>query len=522
MLFRLLPCIVISILLIGCASSSNHSNEQNKKATAIQTESQSSPKVILLVIDSMMDEPIKKAIQEKKAPALAFFLKHGQYSKNLVSSYPTMSVTIDSSLITGAYPDKSKIPGLVWFNNDKKRIITYGNGFFEIMKIGVSQFSESIMHQYNNVDLSPNVSTIHEDLDTIKKESASINAFIYRGNYHHTLKVPKVITKVSNLPEEYETAGPKMLSLGTFIHQDKKNNHIVNRLGLNDAFAVQELKYLLEKNIIPDFTILYISENDFTVHRKGPNTIKGIEKLDKHLQEVLNIFPKWEDALNNYIWVIIGDSKQSPVIEPKKEALIDLKEILSKNRILKLGKPAAKDDEIVITANERMAYVYKINERVTLENIAKKLKTDHRIAWIAWKEKEIIHVISGDHEGSFNFNSGGIYRDIYNQAWSIKGNTSILDLTLQNKNIHYGDYPDGLARLYGAMHSQEGEFLVVDAKPGYEFIGESSPEHSGGGAHGSMHKDDSLIPIIVTGTDKSIDQLRIVDLKKWILDFWNY
>ena len=58
----------------------------------------------------------------------------------------------------------------------------------------------------------------------------------------------------------------------------------------------------------------------------------------------------------------------------------------------------------------------------------------------------------------------------------------------------------------------------MDAKPGYEFIGESSPEHTGGGAHGSMHKDDSLTPIIVTGTDKSIDHLRIVDLKGWILD----
>lgn len=522
MLIRLLPCIIaISILLIGCASSGQNSNEQDKKAAAIQTESQSSPKVILLVIDSLMDEPLKKAIQEKKAPALAFFLKHGQYSKNVVSSYPTMSVTIDSSLITGAYPDETKIPGLVWFNNDKKQIITYGNGLFEIMKIGVSQFAESIMHQYNNVDLSPNVRTIHEDLDRIKKESASINAFIYRGNYHHTLKVPKLITKVSNLPGEYETAGPKMLSLGAFIQQDKKNNHIVNRLGLNDAFAVQELKYLLEKNMIPEFTILYISGNDFTVHRKGPKTIKGIEKLDKYLQEVLNSFPKWEDALKNYNWVIVGDSKQSPVIESKKEALIDLKEILSEYRILKLGKPAAKEDEIVITANERMAYVYEINGSISVKNIAERLKKDQRIAWIAWKEKELIHVISGDHEGSFDFNSGGTYRDVYNQAWSIKGNTSILDLTLKNKNIHYGDYPDGLARLYGAMYSQEGEFLVVDAKPGYEFIGESSPEHSGGGAHGSMHKDDSLIPIIVTGTNKSIEHLRIVDLKQWIMDFWN-
>jgi hypothetical protein len=30
--------------------------------------------------------------------------------------------------------------------------------------------------------------------------------------------------------------------------------------------------------------------------------------------------------------------------------------------------------------------------------------------------------------------------------------------------------------------------ILLDAKPGCEFIGESSPEHTGGGANGSMHK----------------------------------
>ena len=41
-----------------------------------------------------------------------------------------MSVTIDSTLITGTNPDKHKIPGLVWYNEDEQRIINYGNGFF--------------------------------------------------------------------------------------------------------------------------------------------------------------------------------------------------------------------------------------------------------------------------------------------------------------------------------------------------------------------------------------------------------
>ncbi|MBU8879171.1 alkaline phosphatase family protein [Bacillus sp. FJAT-29790] len=516
MIIRSIILISISILVIGCASTRNKLNEQEK---LFQAHNQSSPKVVLLVIDSLMNESLKKAIQENNAPALAFFLKHGQYSKELISSYPTMSVTIDSSLITGTYPDKHKIPGLVWFNEDEQRIINYGNGFFEIMKLGVSEIAENSLYQYNNVDLNSNVRTIHEELDNRGKQTASINTLIYRGNYPHTLKIPKVVTKVTDIPAEYHIEGPKMLSLGALIRQDENNKHIVKRLGLNDAYAAQELKHLFVNNLLPEFTIMYFSENDHTVHTKGPLTTKGIKKVDKHLQEVLNVFPKWENALDNMIWIIIGDSKQSSVKKDKKEALIDLRKALNDYKTLELGEPVRQKDEIVITANERMAYIYKISKGISIKDIARRLQSDSRIGWIAWKEKDMIHVISGEHEGMLTFHSGGPFSDVYNQVWSLDGNSSILDLTIRNKQITYGDYPDALARLYGAIHSQVGEFLIVDAKSGYEFIGESSPQHSGGAAHGSMHKDDSLTPIIVTGTNKSIDQLRIVDLKNWILDF---
>lgn len=509
--------VFLSILLIGCSVQKN--NEEQDSPIAIQMNNQSSPKIVLLIIDSLMDEPLKKAIEENKAPALEFFIKHGRYHKHLVSSYPTMSVTIDSSLITGTYPEKHKIPGLVWYDGDEQRIINYGNGFFEMMKIGASQFAEDTLYQFNNVDLSPKVETIHEVLDNRGKQTASINSIIYRGNYEHTLKIPKVLAKTTAIPDQYKTSGPKMLSLGAFIRQDEKNTHLINRLGLNDAFSAQELKFLLEKNKLPEFTIMYFPVNDHVVHRKGPMTTEGIEEIDKNLQEILNVYPNWNNALDNMIWIIMGDSKQSSVKKNKKEALIDLRDALSNYNILKIDEPVREKDEIVITANERMAYVYKISEDFTLQDIISKLQNDERIAWIAWKEKDMIQVISGDQGGEFQFKPDGDFRDIYNQTWTIKGNSSILDLVINNnKQIKYGDYPDGLARLHGALHSQKGDFLIVDAKPGYEFIGESSPEHTGGGAHGSMHKDDSLTPIIVTGTDKSIDHLRIVDLKGWILD----
>ena len=141
---------------------------------------------------------------------------------------------------------------------------------------------------------------------------------------------------------------------------------------------------------------------------------------------------KLENALDNMIWIIMGDSKQSSVKKNKKEALIDLREALSNYNILKIDEPVRNNDEIVITANERMAYVYKISEDFSLQDIASKLQNDERIAWIAWKENDMIQVISGDQRREFQFKPDGAFKDIYNQTWSIKGNSSILDLDINN------------------------------------------------------------------------------------------
>lgn len=94
----------------------------------------------------------------------------------------------------------------------------------------------------------------------------------------------------------------------------------------------------------------------------------------------------------------------------------------------------------------------------------------------------------------------------------------VIDLSVNERNeVHYGDYPDALTRLHGAPHSHENRFVVIDAKPGYESIGKYSPTHVGGGGHGSLHKDDSLTPLIIVGTNSKPLHNRLVDFKDWIL-----
>ncbi|GAA0345333.1 hypothetical protein GCM10008967_39700 [Bacillus carboniphilus] len=319
------------------------------------------------------------------------------------------------------------------------------------------------------------------------------------------------------MPNDVHTNGPDLLSLGNVKRIDPSNGFLIHKYGMNDKRSIKELTYLIQQDAVPNFTLVYLPDNDRPVHNKGPNTLKGLKKLDKQLQNLLNVFPTWEDALSEITWVMIGDSAQSAMVKDKNSALLKLKDLLSDFQIAKIGD-IKETNEIVFTPNERMAYIYALQDHIQLTDIKDRLFKDDRMDFVAWKEQDTIHVASPHKAEELTFKKGGPYTDEYQQTWELQGDFSVLDLTVKNDGtIEYGNYPDGLARLYGAINSQEGRFLIAEAKPGHEFKGEGTATHDGGGAHGSIHKKDSVAPILITGTDQLPQHYRIVDLKNWVL-----
>lgn len=512
--------IVISIIILICLGfgfilsiTMSHTKDIDK----ITSGAFKKP-VILITIDSLMSEPLQKAVKEEKAPAFSFLMNNGLFFPEVISSYPTMSVTIDSTLLTGTYAHQHKVPGLIWFKEDESRMISYGSGLREIWSNGLRNVAlDSIIH-LNEVHLSKEVQTIHEKLANRHLHSASINGLLYRGSSQQQLNVPKLISTVNLLPKEIEVNGPTLLSLGTLSQYNPGNDRykwIWDRMGINNYFTAKELIYLIEKNKLPSFTLAYFPDADATIHKNGPNDLKGIEKADTALQEILNSYSSWEEALQKVTWIVMGDSAQSFVNKDKETSLIDLNDVLKKYTFWERGKENA---QLAIAINERMAYIYINDEEIPLTEVVNVLKEDDRIGFIAWKDDQTNHLVSPKIDAELTFSPNGAHVDQYNQSWKLDGSLSILDLKIdQNGTIHYRNYPDALARLHGALHSQEGNVIIVDAKPSYEFIEKYSHDHAGGGAHGSLHKVDSVVPLIVTGTDKSPEYKRLVDVKEWIL-----
>ncbi|SEP64613.1 hypothetical protein [Piscibacillus halophilus] len=260
---------------------------------------------------------------------------------------------------------------------------------------------------------------------------------------------------------------------------------------------------------------------DLRVHNLGPYDVRGIKQIDKEIQKTLNLYNSWEEAVKKNIWIVMGDNGQSITTWSFKDVEINLNHLLSDYKIHSINKPVQDDDELVIAVNQRMAYIYLLNDRLSIDRLAYTLRQDSRIDVMAWKEDEHIKVVSGLHSDELKFSRGGEVRDEYYQYWTISGNPEILDLKIKQDIIEYRDFPDALARLYGALNSHQGRFLVVNAKPGCEFLAKKTPVHIGGACHGSLHKEDSITPLIVAGTKELPKFNRLVDMKGYIFTLLN-
>jgi predicted AlkP superfamily pyrophosphatase or phosphodiesterase len=504
---KVMYIFLILCFLIGCGTNSSQSKLQSSPA------SPTGKKVIVIIVDSLLEEPLQLMIKQNKLPAFSFLQKNGWYTNRMISSFPTMSVAIDSTLLTGSYPDKHHIPALRWYDINERRIIHYGDGLVPTLKSGVKQVMTDGLFHLNNTHLSKNVLTIHEELARSGYSTASINGLVYRGSTMQTLTIPGPY-------QDIQTMGPSYFVLGSFHHYVQTNlkEQYVHFYGINNQVSVQHLVQLIQQHSLPSFTFVYLPDMDQEVHKYGRNLTESIVNVDKQLQSVFNSFGSWQEALRNQVFIIMGDSGISKMKATRKEAIIDLDHLFGSMRIAKLENIKPTDD-LALAVNERMAYVYPLQEHIQEKAIIDLIKKDLRIDTISWKNGDWLSVMQGGTTKQLKFRPGTHYIDPYGQKWDIQGEVNVLDLKInkQKNLLLYGTYPDGLMNLYSAAHSHPGRFIIFTAKPGYEMKGADSPTHVGGGAHGSLHKIDSYIPMFVAGTEKRPKTLRLVDLKSFIL-----
>lgn len=481
-------------------------------------------KIIFLMIDSLMYQGIDEGIRLNELPAFQFLIQQGQYYKNMVSSFPTMSVTIDSSLMTGAYPDKHRVPGLIWYSPDSKKVVNYGTGPMEVIKHGANSTAVDTLFHLNKSHLNPKLPTLYDELSKRGLKSGSINGLIYRGQASHHLSIPPWIHAPTSLGSDIKVKGPDFLALGSLSNPlldfESLPDGITSHMGFNDQYSMETVKYLVKEDKLPDFLFVYLPDLDKKIHQKGPPSLEGIKEVDQQLQTLLQWFNSPGHALEDVIFMITGDSGMSPLLPEDENAIIDLPAFFEDYRVWRTGEEVNEQTDIILAVNETMAYIYNLTDQ-PLEEMAKRLAADPRIAFISWKDKEWMYAVEGqgDTTQTMRFKAYGDWIDPYRQKWTVQQDLGVLDLKANaaDHSLSFGEYPDALRRLSGALHSHPGEFLVVTARPGYEFADRLSPKHPQGGGHGSLHRIESLVPLIIAGTNQKPAHLRMVDLKAFIL-----
>ncbi len=522
---RILGAILISILVTfnmsGCQNPKPKEQDLLKLKSANGTHVK---KVIFLLVDSLMPQSIDRGIRNEELPTLQYLTEQGQYYKNMVSSFPTMSVSIDSTLLTGTYPDKHKVPGLTWYSVKDKKVINYGTGPIEILQQGVNRVLNDAIIHLNQDHLNSGVTTIHEDLARLGLKSGSINGLIYRGTRDHRLSIPGWIHVPTTLPQEIHVKGPDFMTLGSLSNPLKGQiplpEGVIDKLGFSNDYAIEAVKYLVRTRKLPEFLFVYLPDLDQKLHRNGPTALKGLKDLDRQLASLLQSFGSREQALKDAVIIVAGDSGMTQIRPAAQNPEIDLPAIFGDTRVLSPGESMSEEKEYLFAVNETMAYVYPLKKDASIENAAAQLQADPRIDFVAWSDRDRIHVKQGGTSKQLSYIAGGTLRDPYRQSWTLEGDTGVLDLRVnkEDQTLDYDEYPDALMRLSSALDSHEGNYLVVTAKPGYELTDKNSPKHEGGGGHGSMRRAESLVPLIISGTDVTPRSLRVVDLKYYLLD----
>ena len=92
--------------------------------------------------------------------------------------------------------------------------------------------------------------------------------------------------------------------------------------------------------------------------------------------------------------------------------------------------------------------------------------------------------------GELRFRRGGDHTDPRGNAWSVAGDRDLLDPA---------HYPNALERIDGSLGCRRTGDVVVSARLGWEFADAGGVHHAGGGSHGSLRAEDSLVPLITVG-----------------------
>jgi hypothetical protein len=407
--------------------------------------------LILIVIDGLTPSMFEAAVGDRRTPTLSLLAEHGQYAR-ATSTFPSLTPVCLSSLATGAHPDVHRIPHLVWYQRDERRIVEYGSSFAALRAAGMARAILDTVINMNRSHLGADAVTVYEALEDTGLTAAAINITCYRGRTRHLPTLPGIAIPAY---------GPKRFFYYNLFESDATGAPLAvfaRSQGSIDGYAAAVGRWLVTRDGF-DFLAYYLPDYDFASHVYGPEGAhEALARSDLAVRALVDAAGGPDEFLERYAVVLCSDHGQTKVTEHAR---------------LETSFVAVPDT--LVTASNRAGMIYREGPRAPQpRDLAERLDGVESVDVVLFREgDEAVGRRDGDE---VRFAPGS------DAGW-------------------LADYPDGPTRAWAALANPNAGEVIVSAASGYEFDDLAGRHHLGGGSHGSLERGDSEVPMLTLGLD---------------------
>ncbi|MDB5097268.1 MAG: Type phosphodiesterase / nucleotide pyrophosphatase [Cyanobacteria bacterium RYN_339] len=471
-----------------------------------------------IIIDSWHPQAVMKELEAGNLPALQFLVRHGRMSLDCASIFPTVTPACLTSLATGVGPDQHGITGVLWYNRGTDRYVHYWPYPQSLYWGTIDHVITDFFLRMNREHLSPRIKTIFELLEEADVPSASVNFPISRGPYQHTAQLPWFIRRLGKLPRDLMIPGPRYMRHGDMIRGKQPRNRFFGKYGFNDHQSALHTAELVREDR-PAFLLTYLNENDLRTHHKGPENIGwSLRRVDRELGLMLDAYGSWEQAVKHARWIITGDHSQSNTYPYRPGYAVNVFKAFPKHRVAPLRGGGLEEHgfDFAVTPNDRMSMFYFPQNRAEVrDDVLEIVSQWPSVDQVFWREGEWFHGLKRETGATMRWRRGGPHVDPHGETWELHGDLSVAGAALVgNRVIYPGDYPNTVSRVASALSVPGGGSLLVTATLGREY---TSGFPMGRGNHGSLHAQDTHVPLVMVGVDTPVVNPRTIDIVPAIL-----
>ena len=454
-------------------------------------------KLVLAVIDGLRPTVLERAVADDRAPALAALMERGVYVDDCVSAFPSVTPVCTSSIATGAGPDRHGIPAMNWFHRGESRYVEYGSSLQASRAFGIQRSLTDTIYNLNLAHLSRRTPTLFETLDDAGLRTAGTTFMIYRGRYRHPIGGESALARlVGGTLFRGAVYGPRELFYADLFSSRRTGcRSQLGMPGVRDAHSGCVGAYLVEHELF-DFLLLSLPDTDAWSHRRGPEAQPAsVEHADSQLRRVMDAAGGIDEFLDAHAVIVMSDHAHSQVDRP-----VLLEGLAAGWRVLRPDDLDAATATVALCPGQRSAMVYAldpVDRAEVIADVAQAALEDPGVEHALWAQDGEA-VISG-RAGRLRFSPGDGVADRRGRRWRLEGELEVLSLQAQDGVLVGDEYPDALGRAWSALQCRNAGDVILAAAPGHEFVDWGGADHLGGGSHGSLHREDSLCPLLWCG-----------------------